>query len=81
MKFEDDKKLNNVVGLSYHDRINGVNEWYRQIFAESLGKNNKAKNYISAYGSIDQHSQFQLYIDGPHDKQFIFFSIVSKSLN
>ena len=79
MKFEDDKKLNNVVGLSYHDRINGVNEWYRQIFAESLGKNNKAKNYISAYGSIDQHSQFQLYIDGPHDKQFIFFSIVSKS--
>ena len=79
LKFEDEKKLNNVVGLSYHDRINGVNEWYRQIFAESLGKNNKAKNYISAYGSIDQHSQFQLYIDGPHDKQFIFFSIVSKS--
>jgi len=79
LKFEDDKKLNNIVGLSYHDRINVVNEWYRQIFAESLGKNNKAKNYISAYGSIDQHSQFQLYIDGPHDKQFMFFSIASKS--
>ena len=69
------------MGLSYHDRINVVNEWYRQIFAESLGKNKKAKNYISAYGSIDQHSQFQLYIDGPHDKQFIFFSIESKALS
>ena len=78
LKFEDSKKLNNLVGLSYHDRINVINEWYRQIFAESLGKNKKAKNYISAYGSIDQHSQFQLYIDGPHDKQFIFFSIASK---
>ena len=81
LKFEDSKKLNILVGLSYHDRINVVNEWYRQIFAESLGKNKKAKNYISAYGSIDQHSQFQLYIDGPHDKQFIFFSIGSKALS
>ena len=78
LKFEDSKKINNLVGLSYHDRINVINEWYRQIFAESLGKNKKAKNYISSYGSIDQHSQFQLYIDGPHDKQFIFFSIASK---
>ena len=78
LKFEDSRKINNLVGLSYHDRINVINEWYRQIFAESLGKNKKAKNYISAYGSIDQHSQFQLYIDGPYDKQFIFFSIASK---
>ena len=55
--------------------MNSINEWYRQIFAESLGKNKHAKNYISSYGSIDQHSQFQLYIDGPHDKNFIFFKI------
>ena len=73
--YEKKHKLNIVVGLSYHDKINVVNEWYRQIFAESLGKNNKAKNYISSFGSIDQHSQFQLYIDGPHDKSFISFKI------
>ena len=78
LKFEDSKNITNLVGLSYHDRINVINEWYRQIFAESLGKNKKAKNYISSYGPIDQHSQFQLYIDGPYDKQFIFFSIASK---
>lgn len=77
LKYEDSKKLNILVGLSYHDRINSINEWYRQIFAESLGKNFKAKNYISSYGSIDQHSQFQLFIDGPADKHFIFFRVKS----
>ena len=75
LKYEDINNLNNLVGLSYHDRITSINEWYRQIFAESLGKNVNAKNYISAYGSIDQHSQFQLFIDGPCDKHFIFFQI------
>ena len=79
LKFEDINKINNLVGLSYHDRINSINEWYRQIFAESLGKNISAKNYNSAYGSIDQHSQFQLFIDGPCDKHFIFFQIHNKS--
>ena len=73
--FEKKYNLNLVVGISYHDKINAVNEWFRQIFAESLGKNKKAKNYISSYGSIDQHSQFQLYIDGPYDKQFTFFKL------
>ena len=72
-------KLNILVGLSYHDKVNAINEWYRQIFAESLGKNKRAKNYISSYGSIDQHSQFQLYIDGPHDKHFYFFKIENRN--
>ena len=76
--YEKKNGLNIIVGLSYHDKINVMNEWYRQIFAESLGKNKKAKNYISSYGSIDQHSQFQLYIDGPFDKNFIFFKIDNK---
>ncbi len=76
--YEKKWRLNIVVGLTYHDKINVVNEWYRQIFAESLGKNEKAKNYISSYGSIDQHSQFQLYIDGPYDKNFIFFKVDNK---
>tara|TARA_B100001063_G_scaffold200722_1_gene193946 strand:+ start:1327 stop:2484 length:1158 start_codon:yes stop_codon:yes gene_type:complete len=75
LKYEDTNNLTNLVGLSYHDRISSINEWYRQIFAESLGKNINAKNYISSFGSIDQHSQFQLYIDGPCDKNFIFFQI------
>ena len=73
--YERKKGLNIVIGLNYHDKLRTLNEWYRQIFAESLGKNKKAINYISAFGSIDQHSQFQLFIDGPRDKQFLFFKI------
>ena len=73
--FERKKGLNIIVGLNYHDKLRTLNEWYRQIFAESLGKNEKALNYISSFGSIDQHSQFQLFIDGPRDKQFLFFKI------
>ena len=79
ISYEKIFNLNILVGLSYHDKMNAINEWFRQIFAESLGKNKNAKNYISSYGSIDQHSQFQLYIDGPLDKHFIFFKI--KKLN
>ncbi len=79
ISYEKIFSLNILVGLSYHDKMNAINEWFRQIFAESLGKNKNAKNYISSYGSIDQHSQFQLYIDGPLDKHFIFFKI--KKLN
>ena len=78
---EKKNNLNLVVGLTYHDKLHAINEWYRQIFAESLGKNKKAINYISSYGSIDQHSQFQLYIDGPRDKHFVFFSVESKPSN
>ncbi|MDB2371410.1 hypothetical protein N9W28_02945 [Alphaproteobacteria bacterium] len=73
--YEKNNNLNIVIGLNYHDKLRVLNEWYRQIFAESLGKNKEAINYISAFGSIDQHSQFQLFIDGPRDKQFIFFII------
>ena len=73
--YEKNNNLNIVIGLNYHDKLRVLNEWYRQIFAESLGKNKEAINYISAFGSIDQHSQFQLFIDGPRDKQFIFFMI------
>jgi len=73
--YAKNNNLNIVIGLNYHDKLRVLNEWYRQIFAESLGKNKDATNYISAFGSIDQHSQFQLFIDGPRDKQFIFFII------
>ena len=73
--YERKKGLNIVIGLNYHDKLRALNEWYRQIFAESLGKNKKAINYTSAFGSIDQHSQFQLFIDGPRDKQFLFFKL------
>lgn len=71
-------KSNMLIGFSYNQKLTAINEWYRQIFAESLGKHNKSITYISSLGPIDQHSQFQLYIDGPKDKSYIFFDLISK---
>ena len=74
-------KLNIFVGLTYNHKLTALNEWYRQIFAESLGKSNNSITYIASLGPIDQHSQFQLYIDGPKDKSYVFFNFISKNKN
>ena len=75
---QKNNKSNMLIGFSYHQRLTSINEWYRQIFAESLGKHHKSITYISSLGPIDQHSQFQLYIDGPKDKSYIFFDLISR---
>jgi glucose-6-phosphate isomerase len=46
--------------------------WYRQLWAESLGKKGKGTTPVRALGPVDQHSQVQLYLDGPKDKLFTF---------
>lgn len=58
-------------------------DWYRQLWAESLGKaKNLAGNEIhigptpiKALGATDQHSQVQLYREGPNDKLFTFLQV------
>ena len=70
--YERKKGLNIVIGLNYHDKLRTLNEWYRQIFAESLGKNKKAINYISAFGSIDQHSNFNFLLTAQGINNFYF---------
>ena len=77
--YQKKSKSNIFVGFSYNEKLTTLNEWYRQIFAESLGKNKNSITYISSLGSIDQHSQFQLYIDGPNDKSYIFFILKNKN--
>jgi glucose-6-phosphate isomerase len=44
-----------------------------QLYAESSGKDEKGITPLTAIGSVDQHSQLQLYLDGPRDKCFTFF--------
>ena len=62
----------NSVFMPYIDNLKNFNDWYRQICAESLGKNNFGITPINSMGTIDQHSQLQLYLDGPNDKFFTF---------
>jgi glucose-6-phosphate isomerase len=59
-----------TVLLPYVDRLAHFGLWFRQLWAESLGKDGKGSTPIRAMGTVDQHSQLQLYLAGPADKMF-----------
>ncbi|MHC4472490.1 MAG: glucose-6-phosphate isomerase, partial [Planctomycetota bacterium] len=50
--------------------------WFRQLWAESLGKSDEVgPTPIAALGATDQHSQMQLYMEGPRDKVIVFLEV------
>jgi glucose-6-phosphate isomerase len=61
------------VSFIYSDKLVPFGAWLAQLYAESTGKSGIGITPITAIGSIDQHSQLQLYIDGNEDKCFTFF--------
>ena len=63
----------NVI-MPYIDNLKNFTDWYRQLWAESLGKNNFGSTPINSMGTVDQHSQLQLYLDGPKNKFFTFIT-------
>ena len=71
------------VAFPYSNRLWGLAFWFRQLWAESLGKakDRKGKTVnigqtpIAALGATDQHSQAQLYMEGPNDKVFSFWAV------
>jgi glucose-6-phosphate isomerase len=63
------------VMMPYADRLERFTRWYVQLWAESLGKDGKGTTPIGALGPVDQHSQLQLYIDGPRDKLFTVVTV------
>jgi glucose-6-phosphate isomerase len=52
----------------YVDALAPFAQWYAQLWAESLGKGGHGTTPIRALGTVDQHSQLQLWLDGPADK-------------
>ena len=72
-------KVNATVVMPYLDRLATFGLWFRQLWAESLGKDGHGTTPINALGAIDQHSQLQLYLDGPADKMFTL--IMAKQSN
>lgn len=52
----------------YDCRMQIFCNWHRQLWAESLGKGGKGMTPAPALGPVDQHSQLQLWLDGPMDK-------------
>jgi len=69
----EDHNITQAVLMPYIDRLESLGKWYRQLWAESLGKDGKGTTPIDALGAVDQHSQLQLYLEGPKDK---FFTII-----
>ncbi len=68
------------VMMPYSNALYRTADWFRQLWAESLGKKQSLNNEevfsgptpIAALGATDQHSQMQLYVEGPQDKTFTF---------
>ena len=58
------------VDFVYSDALLATADWFRQIWAESLGKAGRGPTPIVARGTTDQHSQVQLYMAGPDDKLY-----------
>lgn len=58
------------VMMPYADALERLAFWHRQLWAESLGKQGQGSVPVSALGPVDQHSQLQLYLDGPDDKLY-----------
>ena len=71
------------VMMPYSQALRDVADWYRQLWAESLGKIRKENGRevfvgptpIKALGVTDQHSQVQLYREGPNDKIFTLIAV------
>lgn len=79
--YNNDKK--NSVIMPYCYALKDMADWYRQLWAESLGKRVDLNGRevcvgptpIKAVGTTDQHSQVQLYREGPNDKLFTFLQV------
>jgi glucose-6-phosphate isomerase len=64
-----------TVIMPYVHRLAHFGLWFRQLWAESLGKDGKGTTPIRAMGTVDQHSQLQLYLAGPRDKMFTLVTL------
>lgn len=72
-----------LVFMPYSTALSGMAEWFSQLWAESLGKKfdlsgrvvHAGSTPVKAVGTTDQHSQLQLYMEGPEDKLITFLEV------
>lgn len=78
-----EKGKNISVVMPYADSLKYISDWYAQLWAESLGKKfdndgnvvNVGPTPVKALGVTDQHSQVQLYAEGPFDKMIVLMGV------
>jgi glucose-6-phosphate isomerase len=71
-------KLATTILWPYADALAVFGGWWRQLWAESLGKDGKGSTPVSVLGPVDQHSQLQLFRDGPGNALFTILSVDMK---
>jgi glucose-6-phosphate isomerase len=72
------------VFMPYGDALSDFSDWFVQLWAESLGKTRDdgtpaGPTPIAARGSTDQHSQVQLFMEGPRNKTVTFVAVADRS--
>ena len=80
---ETQRRKNVVVLMPYSDRLHAFARWFAQLWAESLAKasdlegnpTHSGQTPLPAVGATDQHSQLQLFLDGPPDKVVMFIRV------
>lgn len=75
------KNIHNLVIMPYASRLEFFADWFRQLWAESLGKNETGILPIKAVGPADQHSQLQFYNQGKNLNTYLFISLKNYSHN
>lgn len=61
--------------IPYADSLKFLSEWFCQLWAESLGKEERGMTPYPSVGTTDQHSQLQLWMEGPEDKVITFIRV------
>lgn len=79
-----DKRVS--IMMPYADALQLFGDWYRQLWAESLGKSRNNKTFagtlpVTALGTVDQHSQLQMYLESRRDKIFTFLAVDARDQN
>jgi glucose-6-phosphate isomerase len=70
-----DKGVQQTVMMPYSSLLRQYSSWFVQLWAESLGKDGKGLTPIPAFGATDQHSQMQLFMEGPQDKILMILEV------
>lgn len=80
---KQEENINQTVMMPYSSKLRSFSFWFTQLWAESLGKKKNLKGEIVhtgltpivGFGATDQHSQMQLFMEGPNDKCLILIEV------
>ena len=80
----NEENINQTILMPYSSKLKNLSHWFVQLWGESLGKYSEVtKSHVGltpipAYGATDQHSQMQLFMEGPNDKVLFLLEVEEK---